>query len=178
MMRIGMLMTVLFSVLNVQAGELITLKDYLKKELTSSPKMSKETFPLSAEQKKALSGIASNSQDVEFTFFYGKSAEGKLEKACTVVPETGKEGPMSIGVCFDPVGLVSSVTVLTSWEDRGLEINEDKWLKQFKGKKMSDGFQVGKDVDGVSGATISAKAVAEAVRKSSFGFQNFIGVKK
>lgn len=160
------------------AVELVSLKDYLKKELAGAAKMSKENFAVSADKKKELSKIAPDAQDEQFTFYYAKKADGALEKACTVVAQQGKEGPMSIGVCFDNVGLVQSVTILSSEEEHGKKVAEESWLKQFKGKKVSDAFQVGRDVDGVSGATISSKAVAETLRKSSFAFSNFVGSKK
>lgn len=164
--------------LTVKATELVSLKDYLKKELAGAAKMSKESFVVTAEKKKELSKIAPDAQEDQFTFYYAKKADGVLEKACTVVAQQGKEGPMSIGVCFDNVGLVQSVTILSSEEEHGKKVAEESWLKQFKGKKVSDAFQVGRDVDGVSGATMSSKAVAETLRKSSYAFVNFVGSKK
>ncbi len=163
---------------SANAAELVSLKDYLKKELAGAAKMSKENFSVSADKKKELSKIAPDAQDEQFTFYYAKKADGALDKACTVVAQQGKEGPMSIGVCFDNVGLVQSVTILSSEEEHGKKVAEESWLKQFKGKKVSDAFQVGRDVDGVSGATMSSKAVAETLRKSSFAFSNFVGNKK
>jgi Na+-translocating ferredoxin:NAD+ oxidoreductase RnfG subunit len=160
------------------AGELISLKDYLKKELSSSSKVSKEVFQLNPEHRVVLKSLAANSEESAFSFFYGKSSVGALDKACTVVPQQGKEGPMTIGICFEPSGLVASVTILTSEEERGKKVAEESFLKQFRGKKISDAFQVGSDVDGVSGATWSSKAVAEAIRKSSFAFKTFVEVKK
>ncbi|MBK7960798.1 MAG: FMN-binding protein [Bdellovibrionales bacterium] len=140
--------------------------------------MTKEVFQLKPEHRTVLKSIASHAEEDAFSFFYGKSAAGALEKACTVVPQQGKEGPMTIGICFEPSGLVTSVTILSSEEERGKKVAEESFLKQFKGKKMSDAFQVGSDVDGVSGATWSSKAVAEALRKSSFAFKTFVEVKK
>ena len=160
------------------AATLMSVKDFLKKELAGAGKISKETFSLNDEQKKALRALAPDSQDVDFTFYYGKSNEGKLETACLTVPQQGKEGPLSIGVCFEPQGLVRSVVVLESEEDHGRKVAEASWLKQFSGKKVSDAFQVGQDVNGVSGATRSSKAVSEALRKTSFAFKTFIGEKK
>jgi len=159
------------------AKELITLKDYLKGELSSSAKMSKETFPLSAEHSKALKAVAQTAEDSSLTFYYGKSADGKLEKACAVVPQKGKEGPITAGVCFDPAGKVTAVTILSHQEERGKGIEGEGFLKQFKGKKTSDAFAVGKDIDGISGATWSSQYVSEAVRKASFGFKTFLGGK-
>lgn len=156
------------------SGELVSLKDYLKMELSASSKMSKESFELSDDDKKKLAEIAQNAEEKSFTFYYGKTAEGKIEKACTVVVQKGKEGPMSVGSCFNPSGLIESVTILTHEEERGKGISEQSFLKQFKSKKVSDAFVVGKDVDGISGATWSSKYVSEALRKSSFAFSKFV----
>jgi Na+-translocating ferredoxin:NAD+ oxidoreductase RnfG subunit len=158
----------------VVGAELVTLKTFLKNELGSQPKISKESLPLKAEDKATLASLAPDAQDTEFVFYYGRTAENQLAKACTVVPQAGKEGPMTIGVCFDSAGLVTGVTVLTSEEERGKAVAEEGFIKQFHGKKVSDAFQVGQDVNGVSGATWSSKAVSEAIRKSAFAFRKYV----
>lgn len=167
-----------FSSAMAAAGELMTLKDYLKNAFVGTAKISKEDFSLKDEEKKTLASIAPDAQDGAFTFYYGRTSAGELQKACTVVPQKGKEGPMTVGVCFDPSGLISEVKVLSYEEEKGKPVAEEGFLKQFKGKKVSDSFQVGQDVDGVSGATYSSKSVSEAIRKSSYAFKTFIGVKK
>jgi Na+-translocating ferredoxin:NAD+ oxidoreductase RnfG subunit len=156
------------------ATEIMGLKDFLKTELSRSAKMTKESFDLSKDQLKSLTDLAPDAQDLKFEFYYGKTAAGKLETACTVVPQKGKEGTLVIGVCFSGAGLVSDVRILSSQEERGRKVEEESFLKQFHGKKISQSFTVGKDVDAVSGATWSSKAVAEAVRKSSYAFQTFV----
>ncbi|MCB0351724.1 MAG: FMN-binding protein [Bdellovibrionales bacterium] len=160
------------------ASELISLKDYLKQELSSSPKMAKEVFKVEGADKGKLAKLAPSAQDTSFTFYYGKSATGGIEKACTVVPQEGKEGLITVGVCYDVNGVVTAVTILTSEEERGKKITEQSFLKQFKGKKVTDAFQLNTDVDGISGATWSSKAVAEALRKTSFAFKTYVGGKK
>jgi Na+-translocating ferredoxin:NAD+ oxidoreductase RnfG subunit len=156
-----------------KAEVLIDMKTFLKEELGTSAKLAKEGFTLTAEQKAAAAKLG-DSGDTAFTFFYGKTAEGTLEKACTVLPQKGKEGPMNVGVCFAPNGIVKSVRVLDHEEERGKGITEKAFLTQFQGKKVSDAFTVGKDVDGISGATWSSKAVSEAVRRASYGFKTLV----
>lgn len=160
--------------LMAHAEEFVPLKDFLKKELAGSAKLSKETFVLNGEQKDVLSKLAPNASDASFTFFYGKNGDGAIEKACTVVPQQGKEGPISLGACFGQKGLLESVTILAHEEERGRRITEESFLKQFKGKKATDAFVLGSDVDGISGATYSSKAVSEALRKSAFAYKTFV----
>ena len=160
------------------AAELLSLKDYLKSELSTSAKMGKETFPLTAEQKKELQAIAPDASDESITFYYGRSDSGVMEKACTVLPQKGKEGPLSVGVCYDSAGLVQSVKILSHEEERGKGIESSSFLKQFNGKKVSDAYIVGKDVDGITGATWSSKAMAEVLRKAGYGYKTFVQSKK
>ncbi|MGZ5280140.1 MAG: FMN-binding protein [Pseudobdellovibrionaceae bacterium] len=160
--------------IRVPAEEMLSLQAYLKSELSSSAKATKETFAIEAKQMIELRALAPSATEEQFVFYFGKSAGGQIEKSCVVVPQMGKEGPMTVGVCFDPKGLVTAIQILSSQEDRGKKATEAAFLKQFQGKKLSDAFQVGQDVDGVSGATWTSKAVAEAIRKSAFAFQKYV----
>jgi Na+-translocating ferredoxin:NAD+ oxidoreductase RnfG subunit len=154
--------------------ELLSLKDYLKKALAQYPKMTRESFSLSEEQAKSLKALAASAQDKGFTFYYGRILDGSMERACTVVAQAGKEGPLSIGVCFSPKGLVESVDFLVFSEDRGQGVLKDVFLSQFNGKNAGSSFVVGNDIDAVAGATKTSWAVAEAIRKASFAFRVFV----
>ncbi|MBX9769420.1 MAG: FMN-binding protein [Bdellovibrionales bacterium] len=157
----------------VNAEEFKTVAAFVKSELGDAPKLSQEMFTISAEQKKEMSKVAENATEDTFKFFYGKKDDALL-KACTIVSQSGKEGPMQVGVCFGPDRLVRSVTVLSHVEERGKGIEASAYLNQFKDKKIDSAFEVGKDVTIKSGATYSSKAVSESVRKASFAFKTFV----
>lgn len=159
---------------SVQATELMDLKSFLKLEMVGAPKLSKENYSLDENQKKKLMDIAPDSEESSFTFYFGRTDKGDFVKACTVVPQKGKEGPISLGACYDNKGLLTSVKILAHQEERGKQIEEDSFLKQFTGKKSTDAYVLGKDVDGITGATRSSKAIAEALRKASFAFSTFV----
>jgi Na+-translocating ferredoxin:NAD+ oxidoreductase RnfG subunit len=173
-----LMLTVLYITNSAEALELVSVKDFLKAELSTSEKLTKETFTLNEEQKKSLSKVTENATDSDFTFYYGKKATGELEKTCTTVNEQGKEGPIVLGLCFDKNNLLSQIRVLSSEEERGRKIEEDAFLSQFRGKKISDPYQLGQDINGVSGATWSSRAVANAARKATFAFKTFVINKK
>ena len=64
----------------------------------------------------------------------------------------------------DPTLKVISVTVLKHREQSGKGIVGASFLDQFRGKSATAPWRVGKDVDGVSGATVSSRAVASGTR--------------
>jgi len=47
----------------------------------------------------------------------------------------------------------------------GTRVEDESFRNQFVGKTVSDPIAIGKDIDAVSGATVSSTAVTEAVRK-------------
>ena len=78
----------------------------------------------------------------------------------------GYMGPIEMLVGLDRAGNIKNIKILryseTSQYAKGIE-GED-FLDQFKEKGPGDGFTVGKDIDGITHATISSKAVAGALK--------------
>lgn len=64
-------------------------------------------------------------------------------------------------------GKILNLTVLSHSETPGLgsRIEDAGFRNQFVGKTLSDPIAVGRDINALSGATISSRAVTEAVRR-------------
>jgi len=77
----------------------------------------------------------------------------------------GRDLPITFAVIFDSLGRITQTTVLKYREDYGGEVQSTRWLKQFIGKKESDGWVAGKDVEGISGATISVHSLIKGHKK-------------
>lgn len=72
--------------------------------------------------------------------------------------------PEAFIVVLTPAGVVRSVRVLAFHEPLDY-LPTDRWYEQFVGKEKSDGLRVGREVHGVVGATLSARAAADGVRR-------------
>jgi Na+-translocating ferredoxin:NAD+ oxidoreductase RnfG subunit len=79
--------------------------------------------------------------------------------------QPGKWGPVHYIVALDLAGKVTDMAVMSYVEQRGRPISTKRFLSQFIGKTSKSALSVGKDVDAVSGATISSRATAFAVKK-------------
>ena len=67
---------------------------------------------------------------------------------------------------------IKTIQVLAYREDYGGEIASNRWLKQFIGKKSVDEMKFGDDIQGISGATISARSLTTNVQEvSKFMYQ-------
>lgn len=118
--------------------------------------------------KWTLYESGSKSEDSEETdsvaFYFGSKADAKTGVAVVEV-QPGKWGPVKYIVAMDLAGKVTNLAVMSYIEQRGRPISTKRFLGQFIGKTSESLIQVGRDVDAVSGATISSRASAFAVKK-------------
>lgn len=77
---------------------------------------------------------------------------------------TVRTQPEALMVVLTPDGHVRSVRVLAFHEPLDY-LPTESWYAQFAGKTGQDGLRVGRDVHGVVGATLSARAAADGVRR-------------
>lgn len=84
----------------------------------------------------------------------------------------GYGGIVKIMVGVDQAsGLISGLAVLEHSEtpNLGSRIEEESFRKQFVGKGTADPIALGQDIDKISGATVSSRAVVEAVNRDLAG---------
>ena len=89
-----------------------------------------------------------------------------------VVKTKGYGGPLTLAVGIDKSGSVKGMAVVTSKETVGLgsKALEDSYLGKFKGKTVKNTLKVGEDVQAVTGATITSKAVTSQVKQALEAF--------
>ncbi len=58
---------------------------------------------------------------------------------------------------------IKIVSVVEYSEEHGVEITHKKWLRQFVGKTPEDTLMFKKNIDAISGATISGKSITESI---------------
>ncbi len=75
-----------------------------------------------------------------------------------------RSGPFRIRVLLDKQLYIKQATVISYPWDRGRDVCKRAFTDQFKGKGPKDLIQLGKDIDAMTGATISSRVMAEGVR--------------
>lgn len=95
-----------------------------------------------------------------------KSAENQLGYAC-FASSKGKNDYFDYMVIFDNELIIKKVIVLVYRSTYGGEIMSRSWLKQFIGKSKGQAMEIDKDIDSISGATLSAPSLAKGVRDLS-----------
>jgi hypothetical protein len=77
---------------------------------------------------------------------------------------TARSGPFAIRVLLDERLYVRRAMVLSYPFKRGRDVRKQSFTDQFTGKGPNDQIRIGRDIDAMTGATISAKAMAAGVR--------------
>lgn len=77
-------------------------------------------------------------------------------------------------VIFDTTKKIKSVNVFNYEATHGQEITVKKWLKQFIGYDGENNLVVGKNIDAISGATISVNGIVNDLQEKTYILRNLL----
>ncbi|MDO8603656.1 MAG: FMN-binding protein [Candidatus Omnitrophota bacterium] len=161
------------------AVRLLTREEGLKKVFGEGVEIVTETKELADPQlskiKERLDGSfvyfqkGSKSKEVDAQTsvdFHFALKDGNKTGVAIFDEEPGKWGPVDFIIALDLNGAVTRVEVLNYEEKRGQPIARHSYMSQYEGKTSKSALTVGKDITGVSGATISSRCATFAVKKA------------
>jgi len=79
-------------------------------------------------------------------------------RSAWVLDEVGKEAPITVGIVVRQ-GQIEKLRVLVYRESRGEEVRQPFFTAQFRGQVLRKNGQLSKPVDGITGATLSVRAL-------------------
>ncbi len=88
---------------------------------------------------------------------------GKGSRTAWVLEEIGKEKPITVGIIVNK-DRIERVKVLIFLESRGWEVRHDFFTDQFKNMGLHKNQKLDKHIDGISGATLSVRALKKLSR--------------
>ena len=102
----------------------------------------------------------------KYTIFVATS-HGKVDGYAIVDDEQGLHQPITFATRLSPRGMVERVEIMVYREPRGDEVRDARFRKQFQGKTSQDPLRLNRDIDAVSGATVSSASLAVGVRRAT-----------
>jgi hypothetical protein len=100
-----------------------------------------------------------------FTIYQGLK-DGKLTGLALIGEEIGLYRPITFLVKVGPAEKVEAVHVMIYRESRGGEVRRQRFLSQYGGKTIGDPIRINRDIIGVTGATLSVRAMNAGVKKA------------
>lgn len=85
------------------------------------------------------------------------------EKSAWVLEEIGKEKPITAGIVINK-HQIELLKILVFRESRGWEVRHDFFTQQFKQAGLQQDQQLDRNIDNISGATLSVRAVSKLAR--------------
>jgi len=141
----------------IASGVYQTPEAFLEKTFNSKlPPVS--TIWLDQEKKKVISEFLQHSP----TFIRVKYWQ-QGSKTAWILHEVGKSKPITIGIVIEN-SKIQQLKVLTFRESRGWEVKHDFFTQQFDNISLNEKLQLSSSIDGISGATLSVRALKKVAR--------------
>lgn len=126
---------------------------------------SKTAFLTSAQVAAVKQRAGVDLESPLFHYYVGRRDGGVVAYAM-IETHVVRTLPETFLIVLTPDGVVERVTLLAFYEPREY-MPSARWLAQFNGRKGHDGgWRVGHDVHGITGATLTTNASAQALRKA------------
>jgi Na+-translocating ferredoxin:NAD+ oxidoreductase RnfG subunit len=148
-----------------KADSLISLKDAQKIAFPEADNFIEKLIMMSPDQQREIKKLSGTSHYDGVQRVYVAMREEETIGYVMTDEVWGKHELITYSVAINLAGEVIDVQVLTYRESYGGEVAEPFWKDQFVGKTKKDQLKVGKDIQNISGATISTKHIAEGVRR-------------
>lgn len=117
-----------------------------------------QVYWLTNEDKKAIAEIL-NHQYKRLRIRYWQSNN----ETVWILNEVGKDKPITIGVQIKDHA-ISQLKVLTYRESRGDEVRHSFFTAQFNFAKLNENNELDRNIDGITGATMSVRALTKVSR--------------
>ncbi len=125
----------------------------------------RQIFPSAVDIAEISQGawVSGRPDDAKVSEIMGDSG---LLGYCVDSKVVSRSGAFRIRVLLGPQFYVKQATVVSYPWDRGRDVRKRTFTSQFEGKGPEDPIQLGKDIDAMTGATISSRVMAEGVRNT------------
>jgi Na+-translocating ferredoxin:NAD+ oxidoreductase RnfG subunit len=126
--------------------------------------VAKDTLYLTDVQRERASKLAGAEVELKIARPYVATKDGKLVGTAYVDVHRVRALRETMLVVVDPEGKVARVELLAFGEPTEY-VPKAEWYGQFKGRKLDDELELKRAIRGIAGATLSARATTDCVRR-------------
>jgi Na+-translocating ferredoxin:NAD+ oxidoreductase RnfG subunit len=124
----------------------------------------RRTAFLDEEQVKRIEELAASELRTRVVTFYEGQRDGAILGTAYFDSHVVRTLPEVIMVLVGPDGSLGRVSILSFQEPRDY-LPSDRWLDQFEGEGLDEALTLKRDIRGITGATLSARAITRSVRR-------------
>lgn len=159
-LRLGMLFSIGCWAFSLQAKTYLDT-DQAQKAAFPVTMLTKNSVTVTPEQQTKMTEASS----VRLPFD-GKNIWKAADGGWFIIDQVvGKHEFITYSVAINANGTVKMVEIMEYNESYGYQVKETSWLQQFVGKSAASPIKLNKDIDNISGATLSSKHIADGVKR-------------
>lgn len=128
-------------------------------------KIEARDFILTVEQHARVEKLSRATLDTRLVTVYEGWYGGKPQKFAVFDSQNVRTFAATILVVISPAGAVQGTHVLAFHEPQEY-LPPQRWLDRFHDKTQADEMQIGRDIAGITGSTLSTRAVSTSVRRA------------
>ena len=160
----------LLSLISTGHAETFLTVEQAKGELFANKPMKKMDLTLSNAQVEAIED-ASDMRVLSNKLNAWKTQSNEWFLVDQVI---GKHEMIDMAVGIDSSGKIKGLRVLRYVESYGSEVRYIKWLDQFNGRDSSEKLLLDKQIDNISGATLSCRHITDGVNRWTHTWQQVL----
>ncbi|MCK5830686.1 MAG: FMN-binding protein [Methylococcales bacterium] len=146
---------------SVFSDEYQSKENFLIEAFSGTPPKPKVLW-LKKDRKKIVSTILKHKPGFMRTRYWVNT-----EQSVWILDEIGKTKPITVAIIIKNAK-ISSLKVLAFRESRGWEVKHDFFTNQFKQNSLNPSLNLIQPVDGISGATLSVRALTKIAQLALF----------
>ena len=140
-------------------------EEYLFSQFSTEIKISMNILKINEIKKKI---VQDQTQQAFYKdeLYYWKISQNDTTIAYAFLDNVkGKSMPITFMVILSKDGSIINANVIKYREPYGGEVGNNRWLEQFNEKNEKSNYDVGKTIDGITGATISVNSLSKGIKK-------------
>lgn len=122
-------------------------------------------YTIPGQKKKAIENQTQQKFYGDYVYLWLNCGSDSLLSFAILDNVYGKSMPITFLTIFDHEGTITYTEIIRYREPFGGAVASRNWLDQFNGKLADDEFNIGKNIDTITGATISVGAVTRGIKK-------------
>ena len=146
---------------SLHAEEYQSTEDFLLQSFSGTPPKPKVLW-LKKEIREKVAQILKHKPGFLRTRYWQTA-----EQSVWIINETGKTKPITVAVVIKD-NKIDLLKVLAFRESRGWEVKHDFFTDQFKQNTLTDQLRLTHPIDGISGATLSVRALTKVAQLALF----------
>ncbi len=165
-LQIALLVGIAVSVGDVARGKVFfSQSEALELAFPDAEEVASKMFVLDEDQVTRIQSLAHCELDSKLVKIYTGMRDGEVIGYALIDVHNVRTLPEAFMVVLTPAGQVRSLRLLAFHEPLDYKPT-DRWYRQFDNRSIDAPLRVGGDVHGVVGATLSARATAQGVRRA------------